>query len=45
MRTRRETIRDLMSWWQTLPQARIHAARFPLAPDLDQELVATCRSR
>ncbi|NNC76948.1 MAG: epimerase [Woeseiaceae bacterium] len=36
----RETIRDLMSWWRTLPAERIDSARFAMTPEREAELVA-----
>jgi 2'-hydroxyisoflavone reductase len=35
----RETVRDLMSWWKTLPAERIEAARFNMTPELESELI------
>ena len=40
----RETIRDLMSWWQTLPEERIANARFAMTPEREAELIALWKS-
>lgn len=40
----RETVRDLMSWWKTLPSDRIEAARFQLTPEREQELIGNLRN-
>lgn len=36
----RETIRDLMTWWDTLPEERIANARFRLTTEQEAELIA-----
>ncbi len=36
----RETIRDLMSWWHTLPQERTAGARFAMTPEREAQLLA-----
>ena len=36
----RETIRDLMRWWETLSDERIANARFALTPEREAELIA-----
>lgn len=45
LRTRpvRETIRDLLAWWDTLPAARRDSARFPLTMAREAELLAALR--
>lgn len=35
----RETIRDLMAWWATLPDERIANAGFPMTPQREAELI------
>lgn len=40
----RETIRDLMSWWRTLPDDRIANARFAMPPEREAELIALWKS-
>lgn len=40
----RETIRDLMSWWQTLPEERIANARFAMTPEREAGLIAAWKS-
>lgn len=40
----RETIRDLMSWWRTLPEERIAKARFAMTPEREAELIAAWKS-
>ena len=36
----RETIRDLMTWWDTLPEERITNARFAMTAEREAELIA-----
>jgi len=36
----RETIRDLMAWWNTLPEERIAKASFGMTPEREAELIA-----
>jgi nucleoside-diphosphate-sugar epimerase len=36
----RETIRDLMTWWDTLPEERITNARFGMTAEREAELIA-----
>ncbi len=36
----RETIRDLMAWWNTLPEERIAGARFAMTAEREAELIA-----
>ena len=36
----RETIRDLMTWWDTLPEERIANARFSMSPEQEAEVIA-----
>jgi 2'-hydroxyisoflavone reductase len=45
IRPERETVRDLLRWWDTLPEERHAAARFALAPEREAELIAAWRSR
>lgn len=45
IRPERETVRDLLAWWDTLPAGRHAAARFALSADREAELVALRRSR
>lgn len=40
----RETIRDLMRWWQTLSEERIANARFAMTPAREAELIAAWKS-
>ncbi len=40
----RETIRDLMSWWQTLPDDRIANARFAMTAELESDLIAAWKA-
>ena len=35
----RETIRDLMTWWDTLPEERIASARFAMTAEKEAELI------
>lgn len=41
----RETIRDLMTWWNTLDDERVANARFRLSQDREAELIAAFRAR
>lgn len=36
----RETVRDLMAWWETLSEERIANARFEMTPEREVELIA-----
>jgi len=36
----RETIRDLMTWWDTLPEERITNARFAMTAEREAKLIA-----
>jgi 2'-hydroxyisoflavone reductase len=36
----RETIRDLMTWWDTLPEERIASTRFGMTAEREAELIA-----
>jgi 2'-hydroxyisoflavone reductase len=36
----RETIRDLMTWWDTLPEERIANARFAMDAEQEAEIIA-----
>lgn len=40
----RETIRDLMTWWDTLPEERIASARFAMTAEREAELIATWKA-
>ena len=46
LRTRpvRETIRDLMTWWDTLPEERITNARFGMTAEREAELIAAWKA-
>jgi len=39
----RETIRDLLTWWDTLPEERIANARFSLTTEQEAKLIAAWR--
>lgn len=41
----RETVRDLMAWWNTLPEERIANARFRMTPEKEAELIAAWRAQ
>ena len=36
----RETVRDLLSWWQTLPEERTSKLQAGVAPEYEAELIA-----
>lgn len=36
----RETIRDLMTWWDTLPEERVASAKFGMTAEKEAELIA-----
>ena len=40
----RETIRDLMTWWDTLPEERIANARFGMTAEREAELIAAWKA-
>ena len=40
----RETVRDLLDWWDTLPAERHDSARFPLRAARESELLAAMRA-
>jgi 2'-hydroxyisoflavone reductase len=40
----RETIRDLLRWWDTLPAERIENARFRMTPEREAELIRLWRT-
>ena len=40
----RETIRDLMTWWNTLPEERITNARFGMTAEKEAELIAAWKA-
>ena len=40
-----DTVRDLMTWWDTLPKERVANARFRLTPEKEAELIAAWRRR
>lgn len=44
-RPTRETARDTVSWWKTLPAERTEQMRAGLAPDVEARLLETWRSR
>ena len=35
-----DTVRDLMAWWDTLPEERVTSARFQMTPEKEAELIA-----
>ena len=41
----RETIRDLMTWWQTLPEERTAQMRAGMSNDIEAELIAAWNNR
>jgi len=41
----KETIRDLMAWWDTLPEERIANARFAMTAEREAELIAAWKAR
>lgn len=41
----RETIRDLLSWWQTLPEERTSQMRAGMSSDVEAELIAAWKDR
>ncbi|MBT8100239.1 MAG: epimerase, partial [Gammaproteobacteria bacterium] len=40
----RETLRDLMAWWDTLPEERIASARFAMTAERETELIAAWKA-
>jgi 2'-hydroxyisoflavone reductase len=40
----RETIRDLLHWWKTLPDSRTHTMRAGLSLEREAELIELFRS-
>ena len=40
----RETIRDLMAWWDTLPEERITSAKFGMTAEREAELIAAWKA-
>lgn len=38
------TVRDLMTWWDTLPEERVANARFGMTPEKEAELIAAWRA-
>lgn len=44
-RPERETIRDLMAWWDTLPEERHAARRAGLGPEQEAELLSAWKAR
>lgn len=45
-RPMRETARDLMTWWDTLPEERVTTnARFSMTPEKEAELIAAWKAR
>jgi len=40
----RETVRDLMTWWDTLPEERIANARFGMTAEREAELIAAWKA-
>ena len=41
----RETIRDLMSWWETRSEERVAGARFQMTPEREAELIELWKAR
>ena len=41
----RETIRDLLRWWDTLPEARTATMNAGLTPELEAELIAAWKKK
>lgn len=41
----RETIRDLMTWWDTLPEERIASARFAMTAEREAEFIAAWKAQ
>ena len=41
----RETIRDLLTWWKTLPEERTATMRAGMSADVEAELLASWKSR
>lgn len=45
IRPERETVRDLLHWWDTLPEERHASARFALTPEREAELIELYRKK
>jgi 2'-hydroxyisoflavone reductase len=41
----RETVRDLMSWWQTLPDERTAKLQAGVSPEYEAELISRWKER